>query len=231
VLLIGIRAIILYLFVFVTVRIMGKRELGQLQPYEFVIAILMADLAATPMEDPGIPILQGIVPIASLLFIYLLLSWLMLKNEKARSIICGSPAVIIARGRILEHEMRRARYNFSDLLEQTREKGFFSLADIEYAILETSGMLTVIPRQDKGPLTAGDMGIYNPQREPSYHLIMDGRIHRQSLHESGHTEQWLRDELAKLGYTDPRNVFYATLEPDGMLRVQGREKKGRWFGA
>ena len=166
-----------------------------------------------------------------LLLIYLIISWLMLKNEKTRQIICGRPTVIIARGKILEHEMRRSRYNFADLLEQARESGVFSLADVDYAILETSGVLTVIPKQEKRPLTAGDLGIYRPQEPMAYHLIMDGQLHRQNLLESGHSDEWLTQELAKQGYSSPKEIFFAMLAPDGNLHVQGRERKGRWWGS
>lgn len=230
-LIVSVRALILYLVVLVTIRIMGKRELGQLQPYEFVIALMIANLASTPMANTGVPISHGLIPILVLLLIHLVLSWLILKNENARLVICGRPTVIIARGRILEHEMRRARYSFTDLFEQAREKGFFSLTDIEYAILETSGTLTMIPKQGKKPLTPDDMGLSRPQEEPAHQIILDGRLHRQNLLESGRDEAWLTGELASLGYGNPREIFFALLDAQGNLHVQGREKKGRWWGA
>lgn len=228
-LILSIRAVLLYLMVLIAVRIMGKRELGQLQPYEVVITLLMANLAATPITDIGIPLLYGAAPILALLLMYLVISWLMLKIRPLHTLMCGRPTLVISEGRILESEMRRVGYNLDDLLHQLRAGNTYCLQDVQYGILETSGMLTIIPKPSKRPVTAGDLGLEVRDTSPSYHIIMDGRVDMQSLMESGHTMQWLMEQLNAHGYTHPRQIFLGSLDRQGQLILQPRQQRGRWL--
>ncbi|HHY05785.1 MAG TPA: DUF421 domain-containing protein, partial [Clostridia bacterium] len=133
-------------------RLMGKRQIGELQPFELVIAIMISELAAVPMADTEIPLLDGIIPILTLLLAQVSLAYLSLKNERARAVICGRPSILIEKGTIIESELRRLRINLNDLLEQLRVKNFTNIADIDYAILETNGQMSVIPKGTSRPL-------------------------------------------------------------------------------
>ena len=144
-----IRAIILYTLVLIVMRIMGKREIGQLQPFELAIAIMIADLASIPMSDIGTPITNGIVPILGLLVMHLLISLLNIKSITARQIICGKPRILIYRGKIDEKALRKERFTINELEERLRGNNVVNLGDVEYAILETSGQVTVIQKPEK----------------------------------------------------------------------------------
>lgn len=148
-LLIFIKSIILYILVLIVMRLMGKREIGQLQPFELAISIMIADLAATPMATPGIPIHYGIVPIIALLVMHFLISFLNMKSLKCREFICGKPSILINRGKIDEQVLIKENFTINELQERLRGNNFFDLGDVEYAILETSGQITVITKPGK----------------------------------------------------------------------------------
>lgn len=156
-LVICVRACVLYILVLVVTRLMGKRELGQLQPFEFVIALMMADLAATPMGNTGIPIFYGILPLITLLLIHLVFSFLMIKSRRIRDILCGKPVIVITEGKMDYAMLRKLRYTQSDIEELLREKDVFSSQDVKYAILETSGKLNVLLKRKAQPATYGDL--------------------------------------------------------------------------
>ena len=144
-----LRAIFLYIVVLIVMRLMGKREIGQMQPFELAISIMIADLAATPMAETGIPISNGIVPILGLLVMHLVISTLNIKSTKAREIICGKPSILIYRGKIDEKTLRKERFTINELEERLRDNNIFNIGDVDYAILETSGQVTVIPKPNK----------------------------------------------------------------------------------
>ncbi|MCL6590732.1 MAG: DUF421 domain-containing protein [Firmicutes bacterium] len=223
-LILPIRAAILYLVVVLIVRIMGKHQIGQLQPYELVITIMISELAAVPMQDPDIPLINGIIPILTLLLIQISLSFLSLKSDFARRIICGGPSILIENGKINERELARIRYNVSDLLEQLRLKDFFNIADVEYAILETSGKLSVIPKSQKRPATPEDLQLPTEYEGLPVPLIVDGVLLRHNLQRIHQDQAWLEEELRKSGFTSPREVLLASLDTSGKLYFQGKEK-------
>ena len=140
------RSIILYILVLIVMRLMGKREIGQLQPFELAISIMIADLATIPMTDVGIPITNGIIPILGLLIMHLLISLINMKSMKAREIICGRPSILIYRGKINEEVLKKERFTINELQERIRGSNVVNLGDVEYAILETSGQVTVIQK-------------------------------------------------------------------------------------
>ena len=148
-----IRAIILYIIVLVVMRMMGKREIGQLQPFELAISIMIADLASIPMADTGIPITNGIIPILGLLVMHLVISILNIKSIRAREIICGKPSILIYRGKIDEKVLKKERFTINELQERLRGNNVVNLGDVEYAILETSGEVTVIQKPNKRNIT------------------------------------------------------------------------------
>lgn len=229
-LIVVLRTLILYIVTFVLLRIMGKRQVGQLQPYELVIIILVADLAAIPMENTGIPLLRGLVPILVLFVAQVTLAYISLKSETARSLISGKPSVLIENGLIVESELRRLRYNINDLLEQLRQKNVANIADVEFAILETSGQLSVILKSQKRPVIPEDLNIPTKYEGLPAALITDGHISRENLKKVNLNSEWLRDELAKFGINDPKDVFFASLDTQGNLYCQVkadvRKRKG-----
>lgn len=143
-----LRAIILFAFVFVVIRLMGKRELSQIQPYEFVIILLIADLASGPMSDRNMTTFYGIVPILALLVMYTILSFLLKTSKKVQNLVSGNPVLLIANGKIIEEEMKKQQYMIEDIMSQIRSRGIFKIQDVAYGILETNGNLSVIPKSD-----------------------------------------------------------------------------------
>lgn len=212
------RPVVIYFAVLIIVRLMGKREIGQLSSFDFVVAIILAELAAIPMESTKIPIWHGIVPIATLGVLEVTFSYLTLLNRPLRKILYGSPQVIIENGKLLKHEMRSSRYNLDDLLSQLREKGYPDIEDVEYAILETSGKLSVIPRSQKRPVTPEDLGIPTPYEGLPSVLVMDGDVLEENLNKVHLSESWLKDKLAEKGI-HPQKVLLATLNTKGQLLI------------
>jgi uncharacterized membrane protein YcaP (DUF421 family) len=218
------RALILYLIVVIVMRVMGKRQIGQLQPFEFVITIMLAELAAVPMQNTGIPLINGIIPIATLLVAQITFSYINLKSEKARAIICGKPSILVAGGQISEEELRKQRYNINDLMEQLRSKNVPNIADVEFAILETSGQISVIPKSQKRPVMPEDIKIETKYEGLPVELIVDGRILSDNLSKIGLDEIWLNQELDKLGVTDKDDVLFASIDTTGNIFFQKRKE-------
>lgn len=206
-------------------RIMGKRQVGEMQPYELVVAVLIAELAAIPMEDTDIPLINGLIPIVVLLVVQVALSELALFSERARKIICGTPSILICQGEIMEDELRRLRVNLNDLLEQLRCKDFPNVKDVAYAILETNGQLSVIPKAGLGPLTAQDLNLSPPGGGLPINLILDGLVNIHNLELAGITMDELVEVAKQHGASDLRQVFFANVDETGHIHMQ--LKKGR----
>lgn len=221
----AIRTVILFAAISIVMRVMGKRQVGEMQPYELVVAVLIAELAAIPMEDTDIPLINGLVPIIVLLVLQVTLSELALLSERARKIICGTPSILISQGEIMEQELRRVRVNLNDLLEQLRNKDFPNVRDVAYAILETNGQLSVIPKAGLGPLTADDMNMETSSGGLPINLILDGLVNVNNLR----LAKVSLDELTKLaeqhGTDDLRQVFFANIDETGYIHMQLKQKK------
>jgi uncharacterized membrane protein YcaP (DUF421 family) len=198
-------------------RVMGKQEIGQLQPYELVIALMIADLAAIPMSNTGVPLANGLVPIFGLLIAQVFISYAALKNIKFRTIVCGAPSILVKNGQLVESELRRIRYNIHDLLEQLRVKNIANIADVEFAILETGGKLSVIPKSQKRPLIPEDLQLSTKYEGIPTTLIIDGQIMSNNLRMIKLDENWLERELAKFGIDSHQKVLFASLDTNGKL--------------
>lgn len=218
-----IRTLILYTLVIVALRLMGKREIGQLQPFELVVIIMISELAAIPSENVGIPILSGVIPILVLLLTSLTLAWISLKSEKARTVICGTPSVLIQRGKILEDELRKNRYNLTDLLEELRIKNIPNIADVEFAVLETNGQLSVFPKSQKRPVTPEDLHITTQYEGLPLTIIMDGILNSKNLKQGNKDLNWLKGELKKQSIDKIEDVLIASLDSSGTLYVQAKQ--------
>ncbi|HBF37526.1 MAG TPA: hypothetical protein DDW50_09425 [Firmicutes bacterium] len=222
-----IRAGILYILVVLIIRIMGKHQIGQLQPYELVITILISELAAVPMQDTDIPLINGIIPILTLLIIQITLSLISLKSSTARRIICGGPSILIENGRIQQSELTKLRYSISDLLEQLRLKDIPNISDVEYAILETSGKLSVIPKSQKRPVNPEDLKIETHYEGLPLTLIIDGELQHKQLRESNISEDWLRKEISRFGLFQWNQILLASLDSTGKLFIQCKNTPGK----
>ena len=199
-----IRTLLVYIFMFVVLRLMGKRQLSDMQPFDLAITLLIANLAALPMSDPAIPLLYGVVPIIAMFALHRLISFMSLKSEKLRKLVCGSPLVMISGGVVREDAMRAANYSLFDLAEQLRMKDVFSISQVEYAILETDGGLSVLL---KGPFqtpTNEGLKLESEKATPALLLICDGQVHPEAVRAAG------VDEKAS-GSTGPRTAFLCPL--------------------
>ncbi len=217
------RTALLYILVVVTMRLMGKRQIAQLEPFELVIAIMIAELAVIPMQDRDIPLINGIIAIMTLLFIQVTFSVLSLRSLNFRSFLDGRYSLIIANGVIQEKEMRKARYNLDELLEQLRQKSVFNLGDVEFAILETSGELSVLLKSQERTVRPKDMQVETNYEGLPMVFIMDGQVMQSELAKAELSEAWLRSELEKNGVKTPGDVLIASLNTSGELFFQTKE--------
>lgn len=219
-----IRVLILYLLVLITMRLMGKREIGQMQPFELVIAIMIADLASVPMADVGIPITNGIIPILALLFIQLLISIINVKSIWGRRIICGKPSILVYRGKIDEKLMKKEKFTINELQERLRQNNVFSLGDVEYAILETSGQLTVIQKPEKRNAIPEDFGITPEYEGIPYDLVIDGKVMNENLKAIGKDYNWLVKQVQKFKIK-PEDALIVTYDGKAQIFCQAKEEK------
>lgn len=216
------RAIVLYLVVLIVMRLMGKREIGQLQPFELAISIMIADLASIPMTEIGIPIFNGIVPILGLLVMHLVISVINLKSLRAREIICGKPSILIYRGKINEKALLKERFTINELEERLRGNNVVNLGDVEYAILETSGQVTVIQKPEKRNTIPEDFNILPEYEGIPYDLVIDGKVMEANLQAIGKNYNWLKKQTEKFGIK-PEEALVITLDGKGQIFCQKKE--------
>lgn len=219
-----IRVIIIYLLVLIVMRLMGKREIGQLQPFELAISIMIADLATIPMAESGIPIASGVIPILALLVMHLLISILNMKSITLRKIMCGKPEILIYRGKIDEKALRKERITINELQERLRGNNVINLGDVEYAILETSGQITVIQKPEKRNTIPEDFNLTPDYEGIPYDLVIDGKIMHSNLAAIGKDETWLKKQVEKFKIK-PEQALLVTFDGKGQIFCQEKEKK------
>ena len=203
-------------------RLMGKREIGQLQPFELAISIMIADLASIPMTDTGVPISNGIIPILGLLVMHLLISLINMKSIKGREIICGKPSILIYRGKINEEALKKERFTINELEERLRGNNIFNLCDVEYAILETSGQVTVIQKPEKRNTIPEDFNITPEYEGIPYDLIIDGKIMYKNLQIIGKDEEWLKKQVKNFK-AKTEEILVATIDGKGQFFCQKKK--------
>lgn len=221
-----IRTFFIYIVVVITMRIMGKRQIGELQPFEFAIAVMISDLAAIPLADESKDIYHAVVPIAVLVVCQLSISFLSIKGVRIREIICGKPVVLVRDGKILEKNMRREMYTINDLLEQLRFNSIQSVNDVEYGILETNGQLSVLLKPNKRALTPEDLNMSPPPESFDHDIIIDGKLIGRTLERFHIKREWVDNALKEHGINDYKQVFYASVDNNLKLFVQ---KKGEYL--
>lgn len=210
-----VRTIISYVLVVIAVRIMGKRQVGQLEPTELVVTLMISDLATIPLSHVSIPLVHGIIPILTLIIAEATLSFLDLKSRRFRRLLSGSPVIIIKGGRVCEEEMEKLRLNFDDLLEMLRMQGSTDISDIEYGILETSGSMSVILKKKPAIEKENYNGL-------PFMFICDGEISHKALELYGKNIEWLNKNLKNEKLS---NILFAGVNEDGKFYMQKRNKK------
>lgn len=217
-----IRTLIIYIFVLIALRLMGKREIGQLQPYELVVTITIADLASVPMQDVSIPILQGIIPILALVVGQIVISFLNLKSGIMRRLICGKPTIMIEKGEIVEKSLKEQKYTINGLLTQLRVAGYSNLKNIDYAILETSGAISVIPKNKAMPVTREDMNVKAEYSGFPRAYVIDGSYIHENIKISKYTEKKL-DDILKKEKVKLEDVFLLVIDENNEIFLQKKE--------
>ena len=220
-----LRTIILYIFIIAGIRLMGKRQVGELEPSELVLALLIADLAAVPMQDFGIPLLTGLIPILTLLCITMALSVLTMKSIKFRAVLCGRPSIIVENGKLRQGEMKRNRFTVDELMEELRMKGVTDLTTVKYAILETNGQISVLTRAEERPVTARQMELHPKDGGLPVVIINDGRVLTRNLHSRGLDDTWLDRQLKAHHVQHVRDVFLLTVDEQNQGYLAEKEGK------
>lgn len=219
------RTIILYILIIAGVRLMGKRQVGELEPSELVFTLLIADLAAVPMQDFGIPLSRGVIPIIALLCVTLLLSIFTVKSIRFRAFICGRPSIVIKDGKLCQQEMLKNRFTLDELSEELRVQGYSDISKVKYAILETNGQLTVLLNAEEQPVTAAQMGLTPKEPGLPAIIISDGRLLEDNLKKRGLDDKWLEKQLEHNHVRRVKDVFILSVDEQGTVFFAEKEKK------
>ncbi len=218
------RSIVLYIIVLIVMRLMGKREISQMQPFELAISIMIADLASIPMTEIGIPIFNGIIPILGLLLMHLIISVINIKSINLRKVICGKPSILIYRGKIDEKVLKKERFTINELQERLRRNNIVNLADVEYAILETSGEVTVIQKPEKRGTIPEDFQIVPEYEGIPYDLVIDGKVIHENLQKLGKNYEWLKKQVEPFKIK-PEEALVVTIDGKNQIFCQKKEEK------
>lgn len=218
-----IRTLIIYFALLLTMRLLGKRQLGEMELSEFVVAALIADLASHPLQDIGIPMINGLVPIITLFCCEVLISGVTMKNIRLRALFFGKPSMLVEKGKILQNEMRKNRFTTDELMEELRNQGYLDISTIEYAVLETDGRLSVVPYPAERPITPSQMNIETEDSGYPVVVISDGRVLEANLRRVGRDRTWLNKRLGELGVKEPERVFLMTVNTAGQVYLAPKE--------
>lgn len=212
-----IRTLIIYFSLLLIMRLLGKRQLGEMELSEFVVAALIADLASHPLQDIGIPMINGLVPIVTLFCCEVLISGLAMKNIRLRALLFGKPSMLVEKGKIRQKEMKKNRFTTDELMEELRNQGYPDISAVEYAVLETDGRLSVIPYPSEAPVTPAQLKIEAEDKGYPVVVISDGHVIQSNLRLVGRDMNWLKQRLAALGIKDTKQVFLMTVNSAGQV--------------
>lgn len=218
-----VRTVILYFAILISMRIMGKRQLGEMEISEFIVAALIADLAATPLQDIGIPLLNGLVPIIIMFCFEIIIAGLNMRSVKLRKLTYGRPEIIIRNGRIIREAMQKNRFTLDELMQELRAQGLTDTAQVEYAVLETNGQLSIILKSGDQPVTASQMGVVGDDVSYAHIIINEGRILDNNLELLGRDRRWLSNELKRQNLRSADEVYILTLSENGSVFCQAKE--------
>ena len=222
-LIVFIRAVILYLALVFGIRLMGKRQIGELQPSELVTTVLLSNIATLPVEDTGIPMIIGIIPIYTLISIDVIMSYVSLKWRKVRKLVCGSPKIVISNGRVDQKQLIRLRYTADDLLASLRSMSIFDISEVQLAVVETNGSLSVYQKKASQPVTCEDMKIQSEDSDPPMLVIENGCIIDNSLESTGLDRQALLGELEERKLS-PDDIYICTADKNGIVNLIRKEE-------
>ena len=218
-----IRTLIIYFALVLIMRLLGKRQLGEMELSEFVVAALIADLASHPLQDIGIPMINGLVPIVTLFCCEVLISGLAMKNIRLRALLFGKPSMLVEKGKIKQREMKRNRFTTDELMEELRNQGCLDISAVEYAVLETDGRLSVIPYPSESPVKPSQLKIEAEDRGYPVVVISNGHVIESNLRLVGRDRNWLKKRLAALGVKDAEQVFLMTVNSAGQVYFAPKE--------
>ena len=230
-LIVAIRTFVLYIIVLIAVRIMGKSELSKMSPFQLVIVFMIAELAAMPIDDPTTSLINGVMAIFTLMLLQVLISFLSIKSEKFKNLVSGKPSILIEKGKLNIKELSKLRITSTDLLEQLRLENCPSLSNVEYAIMESNGQLTVIPKAEKKPLTPKDMGLTVNEGLLPMIVISDGTLYVKNLLVAGISEEMFRQKLAGAGISSYENIFLAFYDENKVFHVYLHSENTKPFAA
>jgi len=214
------RTIILYIAVMICMRLMGKRQLGEMQPFELVVTIMISDFASVPMQNTGVPLINGLIPILTLSVLEIFFSFIVLKSKRARTVLIGRPSILIRGGEIDMEELSRLRFSVDDLIEEIRKKDISDIGDVEIAVLETDGGFSVIPKAGAKTVTLSDLNIKDDSEGLPCEIILDGRRINENMKKCGISEKRLRKMLNQMGYTNIGDIAVATYSQKRGLTVK-----------
>ncbi len=220
------RSLILYILILFLIRIMGKRQIGEMQPFELAITLIIADLATIPMAETALPLIQGIIPLITLVCIHYLICLLSRKSVTFRRLFSGKPVILLDPDGINYENLQKVNMNFNDLLEGLHTAGYFNLEELLYVILQTNGTLTVVNRAPFSPLTANDLQIPKDNATLPMIIISKGKIMNENLKLAKIDEKFLTENINKVGIKTIKDVLILTLNNDGKIYVQ--PKKGKF---
>jgi uncharacterized membrane protein YcaP (DUF421 family) len=220
-----IRTLIVYFSLLIAMRLMGKRQLGEMELSEFVVAALIADLASHPLQDIGIPMLNGLIPIFTLFCLEVIISGVTMKSIKLRGLLYGKPSIIINHGKINQKEMKKNRFTADELTEELRTQSVMDISTIEYAILETNGQLNIVLTPENRPVTASQMNVQTEDTGYTAIVVSDGRVLRSNLRLMGRDENWLKKQLKSAGIDKPGDVFLMMANGADQIYVARKEKQ------
>lgn len=204
---------------------MGKRQMGELQPFEFVITLIIADLATIPMAEINVPLVHGVIPLFTLAILHYLISFLCRKSIIARTVVNGKPIIVISPRGIDYVALKTLNMNIDDLVEALRELNYFSFEDVLYAIVETNGKLTVLPKIEKSPLTIGDAKLNIPENKLPIILVQDGKLIKENLILARVDENFISKQIEKAGTKKLKDILILTLDQDGKMYVQQKNRQ------
>ncbi len=218
-----VRTLILYIFIITALRLMGKRQISDMQPSELVVTLVVSDIASLPMQNTSQPLLSGMIPVMVLVGLEILTSVLMMKSRTVRKLVCGNPVVVIEDGRLLQKQMKRLRMTNSDLMEQLRQQNVFSLADVQYCIVETNGALSILEKPEKRVPNAEEAGVTIGDNKLEAVVVSDGKLLREGLSMCQKDERKVVNILSE-NHIPINSVFLMTMDGSGTYRIIRKEE-------
>lgn len=219
-----VRTIIMYFFVVLTLRVLGKRQIGELEPSELVVTIVISEVAALPIQEPSQPILTSLIAISLLVILEIILSFSAYHNFWTRKVFFGTPSVFYEKGKINQKEMKKQRFTLHDLMETIRNTGATNLSEVDYVIMETNGNVSVIPNAECRPATTKEMGIEVEPNKISYVIIDNGHINEHNLKLLGYNHEWLERQIKKKNIKKASDVYCMTADTDGTIVLIPNDK-------